>query len=158
MIGWWLVLLNKPKNSIEWNFESFQGRPEYSENLYRMVLSEPTKPMIFTSFHNFCVPFYRPKTGGKLKLSIFQVKHRFFHFIDMSLFVRPSEAPFYRDGVPFYRDLLAQALHSIEMGFHSIPLLGPPRTSIESWRPPFLLNTKGDILIICFNSSMAHHS
>ena len=43
VIGWWLVLLNKPKNSIEWNFESFQGRPGYSENLYRMVLSEPTK-------------------------------------------------------------------------------------------------------------------
>jgi|Cyp1metagenome_2_1107374.scaffolds.fasta_scaffold24649_7 hypothetical protein len=41
-----------------------------------------------------------------MKLSTFQANHRFLHFIDMSLFVGPSEVLFYRDGVPSFRDLL----------------------------------------------------
>jgi hypothetical protein len=82
----------------------------------------------------------------KQKLSTFQANHRFLHFIDMALFLRPPEVPFYRYGVPFYRGLLwfVGALHSIEMEFHTIdvPLPAHHRATKE-WRPPFLLNSKG---------------
>ena len=47
-------------------------------------------------------------------------------------------------------DMLVQALHSIELGvpFYRCPTSSPPGSTKESAHPPFLLNSKGDIMII----------
>ena len=66
-----------------------------------------------------------------MKLSTFQANHRFLHFIDMSLFVGPSEVPFYGDGVPFYRDLLwfvgpGPPFYRDGVPFYRCPTSSPP--------------------------------
>ena len=74
----------------------------------------------------------------------------------MSLFVGPSEVPFYRDGVPFLEicyDLVVQALRSIARG---VPCYRCPTSSLphgplkNADALPFYLIQRGMREILCF--------
>ena len=84
------------KNGTLKVFKVDQNIKKISKEWYSQILQHKQDFHIILQL--LCLPFFREKMREKMKSITFQANHRFLHFIDMPLFVGPSEVPFYRDG------------------------------------------------------------
>ena len=104
-----LISLNEIKNSIEWNLEDFKRDQKSKKISIEWYSQSPQKPMMnHIILQLLCVPFYRQKKMEKPEIMPFSSLTPALHVIEMSLFVGPSEVPFYRNRVPFYWYLVSR--------------------------------------------------